>query len=283
MELSQTPPFPDVVEMQDQFDNTAIPTKKRRTATNAAQDTSPRKRNNHTELSGLDTDLQKIRKPSAKAPSRKQHHVKLSLPHDHHHSQPSPVGGQLQTKMLSAVRGSDGENHIPPQSLDPGTSDDETARALRYFSSPHNRGSQHAIQAFFDALPKQAPTDTTYKHRYQALKRAAWSWARDSFSVVDASVSELPDLMQLATEHPQLMEYINYIAASPSAGTWEELLNSRRAEIVYSILGKVLEVHVFGEEAFGATPSQKRTLRMADREMFDADGKHAFIAPPPPL
>ncbi|KAL8863323.1 MAG: hypothetical protein Q9178_000003 [Gyalolechia marmorata] len=84
--------------------------------------------------------------------------------------------------------------------------------------------------------------------------------------------------MELATTQPELMEYINSTTASPQLMDWETLLEKKRADIVYGILGKVLDVHVFGEEMFGATPTQKRLLRSSDRSAMDDDGFNRQIS-----
>ncbi|KAI4173249.1 MAG: hypothetical protein LQ346_008451 [Caloplaca aetnensis] len=192
---------------------------------------------------------------------------------------PSPVDRQLHAETLATIPPSDSESHArpPPGINTPNLNDDdETAEALRYFALPENRTNQQAIQLFFQSFQQKHPqTDATYKHRYQALKQAAWNWAKASFRVPDEP-SPIPpphlNLMELATEHPELMEYINATTAAPDQGTtWEELLDAKRAEVAYCILGKVLEVHVFGEELFGATPHQRKVLRMADLESFDAN------------
>ncbi|KAL8673729.1 MAG: hypothetical protein Q9224_007517, partial [Gallowayella concinna] len=78
--------------------------------------------------------------------------------------------------------------------------------------------------------------------------------------------------MRLATTSPELMEYINSTTSSPQLTDWESLLAKKRAEIVYAILGKALDVHIFGEEMFGATPAQREILQSSDRSKMDHDG-----------
>lgn len=91
-----------------------------------------------------------------------------------------------------------------------------------------------------------------------------------------ASSSPL-DLMELAETHPQLMEYINSTSASPQLTDWETWIEKRKAAIVYAMLGKVIEVHVFGEELYGASESQKALLRKWDRENMDWDGEFFLL------
>ncbi|KAL8993205.1 MAG: hypothetical protein Q9188_007390, partial [Gyalolechia gomerana] len=148
--------------------------------------------------------------------------------------------------------------------------DSEMEQALKYFAKPKNRSSQQALEAFFKSQPEHPRTDVIYKHRYQALRSAAWDWAKIYFSDVSASSPPL-DLMHLLETHPELMEYINSTTSSPHSEVWEQILRLKRAEIVYSILGKVLEMHVFGKELFGATPEEQGLMQAKDYRMRDSD------------
>ncbi|KAI4267024.1 MAG: hypothetical protein LQ337_008559, partial [Flavoplaca oasis] len=123
--------------------------------------------------------------------------------------------------------------------------------------------------ALEDVLANAQPqTPEQISKCYQDLRSAAWEWAKGTFD--HGSLNRL-DLMQLAETNPQLMEYINSTTASPQLTDWETWIGKRKAAIVYAILGKVIEVHVFGEELFGASESQKAHLRKWDREKMDWD------------
>ncbi|KAL8849602.1 MAG: hypothetical protein Q9221_005430 [Calogaya cf. arnoldii] len=133
--------------------------------------------------------------------------------------------------------------------------------------NPDIRFDRKAIeQLLANTHPETLEEITQY---YHDLRSAAWKWAKDTFQY--ASSTPL-DLMHLATTHPELMEYINSTSASPQLVDWETFLAKKRAAIVYAILGKVIDVHVFGEELFGAGPEQKHTLRASDRKTMDHDG-----------
>ncbi|KAI4266142.1 MAG: hypothetical protein L6R38_008931, partial [Xanthoria sp. 2 TBL-2021] len=126
---------------------------------------------------------------------------------------------------------------------------------------PYLRFDHRGIEELLaDAQPR---TPDEMAQCYHDLRSAAWKWAKDTFQYESSTPL---DLMELATSHPELMEYINSTTASPQLTSWETLLQKKRAAIVYSILGKVLDIHVFGEELFGASPEQKYTLRASDRE-----------------
>ncbi|KAL9576726.1 MAG: hypothetical protein Q9212_006867, partial [Teloschistes hypoglaucus] len=114
-------------------------------------------------------------------------------------------------------------------------------------------------------------TDAEFKKQYVRIQAMAWMWALRFFKE-DPSHPFIPsDLSKLATNYPELMEYINMTTSCAPTDTWEQTIHSKQAEIVFSILGKVLEVHVFGEELFGASDKQRRELQEKDEEMMDAD------------
>ena len=134
---------------------------------------------------------------------------------------------------------------------------------------------RYDYQALEDVLANAQPqTPEQISKCYQDLRSAAWEWAKGTFD--HGSLDRL-DLMQLAETNPQLMEYINSTTASPQLTNWETWIGKRKAAIVYAILGKVIEVHVFGEEFFGASESQKAHLRKWDREKMDWDGEFLIL------
>lgn len=121
--------------------------------------------------------------------------------------------------------------------------------------------------------PQGALTDADLEKRHKALKVEAWQWATDNFSGKGPHASEISDLPRLCQNHPELAEYINFLASCPQDETWEEFINSRRTFLAFAVLGKVLEVHVFGPEMFGASDAQVKVLRSRDLEMMHQDGK----------
>ncbi|KAL9012880.1 MAG: hypothetical protein Q9173_002391, partial [Seirophora scorigena] len=232
-----------------------LPRKKPRTATHNVRDTSPGKSMHRAELPGLATSLHTTRKNPRKLTPKKKDQFTAVIPEEAPHDDlMSPVDRPVQSVTVATTQFQ--------QSLDW-----EAEHVRRMFSTPRSRSEPQQMQLYFNTPRTYPSTDEAFKQRYQALRNAAWKWAQDSFPVTDAPL----DLMHLARHAPELMEYINATTAGPCAGAWERLVSSKRAEIVYSILGKALEVHIFGEELFGAAPQQKRKLQMADREMFDAD------------
>lgn len=70
----------------------------------------------------------------------------------------------------------------------------------------------------------------------------------------------------------------SYISEVETVGGWEIFFNSQRSSIVFAVLGKVLEVHVFGHEMFGSSDAQLKALRSLDLEMINLDGVFFSIA-----
>ncbi|KAL9000174.1 MAG: hypothetical protein Q9169_001076 [Polycauliona sp. 2 TL-2023] len=138
-------------------------------------------------------------------------------------------------------------------------------------SFPHLCFDHAVIENLLAHTQPQTPSEIA--QCYHDLRSAAWTWAQETFDH-NASSADPPalNLMDLANTQPELMEHINSTTASPQIMDWEDWIEKRKAAIVYAILGKVIEVHVFGEELFGADDQMKRELRGSDRVGMDEDG-----------
>lgn len=183
-----------------------------------------------------------------------------------------PLDLQLQTEMLSTVPDLSMESHADTAKLSPQSVKIEHG-IIDHFSHPRNHKHQQHMEQFFKSSPQHPRTDAAYKDRYITLRRSAWNWAREFFHNVSGSAAL--DLTQMAAECPELMEYINSTIPSGERDLWEQILHERRAEVIYSILGRALGVHVFGQELFGATPVQRERLQSIDMDMVDSDGMSA--------
>jgi hypothetical protein len=157
-------------------------------------------------------------------------------------------------------------------------------------NNDHQLDSEKREDAFIDiASPDSSPTDLAdkdeeYKQRYLNLKATAWHWASTYFppptSIPGSSQPPL-NLTDLCHSSPQLMEYANYISVCTDTSTWEDVFDKQRTFLVYSILGKLIDVHIFGHEMFGATDEQLHTLRAADEESIMDDGTSSPSDPLP--
>ena len=130
---------------------------------------------------------------------------------------------------------------------------------------------------------KVAPNpDADFQARYLKLKCLAWNWVQNHFPDTTPKTEQPLNLLHLAHTSPQLMEYANWISCCGKKRTWEDVFNKQRSKLVYGILGKMLEVHVFGHEMFGADQAQLQALRELDLELVNRDGKSCFpfLSPP---
>ena len=135
----------------------------------------------------------------------------------------------------------------------------------------------HIVTTQFSRPQKFAPNpDADFQARYLKLKSLAWNWVQNHFSDSTPETKQPLNLLHLAHTSPQLMEYANWISCCGKKRTWEDVFNKQRAKLVYGILGKMLEVHVFGHEMFGADQAQLRALRELDLELVNRDGKPSF-------
>ena len=122
-----------------------------------------------------------------------------------------------------------------------------------------------------NASDSQIESDSNFGQRYRTLKQLAWRWAKSYFCTKGCSAQKPVDLLKLCKDSPKLMEFANYISACADE-PWEYVFNERRHFLVFGILGKMLEVHVFGHEMFGATEEQLKELRETDGQLSMEDG-----------
>lgn len=127
----------------------------------------------------------------------------------------------------------------------------------------------HIVQPAQKRVPNR---DAEFKTRYLEIKSLAWTWVKESFSDITPKAKSSLDLLHLAHNSSELMEYANWISCCGQKRTWEGVFNEQRALLVYGILGKMLEMHVFTHEMFGADKEQLRELRELDMELVNRDG-----------
>lgn len=132
-------------------------------------------------------------------------------------------------------------------------------------------GSQTLVESLFPPHSPQPLTDAEFARRFHDLRASAWALCH----LILPSKPNL-DLVDLGSKSPELVSYINMITALGVGDTWDEQLQNNRAKIAYSVLGKVLEMHVFGHEMFGASEPQAEALRKRDADALESDGMFNF-------
>lgn len=133
--------------------------------------------------------------------------------------------------------------------------------------------TQEDLEKMLPPQPLLPRTDAEFEDRYRGLKTATMKWVKQHFSKDFATPLTPLDLLQISKKSPELIQYINFIASS-GRDSWEDIFVERRIALVYGVLGKAIEIHVFGEEMFGASDRQRTTLRGIDLEMRNLNGKH---------
>ena len=151
---------------------------------------------------------------------------------------------------------------------------------------PYSNLSEEEASSDGDTLPRTetasfepyiTPSSLSQKNlkiftHYHRLKLLSWQWATTHFS--PSTPVPCPNLLRLSTTCPSLLTYVNHISACTNQ-TWEQVFTTHRAMLIYCILGKMLEVHVFGHEAFGISEQQAGVLRGLDLLCVDNDGRYS--------
>ena len=183
-------------------------------------------------------------------------------PGEQNHGSTLPPGNTVQVVVQTPLRHGTGDrtSNSPKRNIDTVTNDkdaDQNDIVTTHFERPQN--------------PITDP-DADFRTRYLEIKSLAWTWVQNYFSDISPEAQRSLDLLHLAHTSPQLMEYVNWISCCGQKRTWEDVFNGQRALLVYGMLGKLLEVHVFGHEMFGADGDQVRELRELDMELVNRDG-----------
>ncbi|MCJ1468466.1 hypothetical protein MMC07_007095 [Pseudocyphellaria aurata] len=131
--------------------------------------------------------------------------------------------------------------------------------------------TQRDLEQWLPPQPLLPRTDADFEVRYGELKAAVMKWVEEHFSKDFEKPPTALDLLQISKKAPELIQYINFIASSGN-DSWEQIFVERRIALVYGVLGKAIEIHVFGEEMFGASDMQRTTLRRIDLEMLNLNG-----------
>ncbi|KAI9719428.1 MAG: hypothetical protein M1812_003499 [Candelaria pacifica] len=118
-------------------------------------------------------------------------------------------------------------------------------------------------------------SDQEYSEAIHTLKHFSKVWCNTYFTyklIFASKPNSHFNLPELANMSPELITYANYITSGNP--NWEDLflIPNQRAALVYGILGKVLEVWVFGPLLFGATKEQTNALEALENVCAHVDG-----------
>ncbi|KAL9614212.1 MAG: hypothetical protein Q9167_001300 [Letrouitia subvulpina] len=176
----------------------------------------------------------------------------------------NPSPNQPDIQLLSELQSAAGNMIVGPSRKEP---KDRGLDVLLLDKVQQVSGSQTLIESFFPPHSPHPRTDAELARRFHDLRVSAWALCL----LIPPSEQAL-DLVNLGNESPELVSYINMLTALGVGDTWDEQLQYNRIKIAYSVLGKVLEMHVFGHEMFGASELQVEALRRGDADALESDG-----------
>lgn len=132
----------------------------------------------------------------------------------------------------------------------------------------------------FRPHPTLPRTDQHFEDAIIVLKKMMNAWSRQYFynQLSDAERQNF-NLYRLAQSSPELMKHAAWIAAGGDLEKWKSHFVGNRSSLVFGILGKTLEVEVFGHTMFGATDAQLATLASMDLALLKVDGASLLSLP----
>ncbi|KAL6713820.1 hypothetical protein ACLMJK_008314 [Lecanora helva] len=183
---------------------------------------------------------------------------------------PTPIHSHFPTGLPQEWLGSDDSEKATQEEEDEILAGSQTIKGKGKQTSHQTEQTQPPKRNDSNA-PEEAPqpktnADAEFYRFYLAIKRYAWDWSTKYFP----PTSQPLNLLELCESHPQLMEYANYLSACTNK-TWEDVFNEQRHLLVYCIIGKTLEVHVFGQELIGGSAQQIEEMRRYDAESIMKD------------
>ena len=188
------------------------------------------------------------------------------------------VGFDNDVEMEDAPPQNDRSRHRPvPLTIKPQSQDKLTLR------NPHPWPPSPKMLPFSSgghSHPRIARTDVEFEEMFEDLRNMIWNWSKTFFTSSTANLSNL-NIGKLAKQEPQLIQYLNHVITS--SNNFELTIRCHLPIIVYGIIAKSLEVHVFGHEMFGATKAQLNILRKIDIELAHEDSKHNWTVSNRPL
>ncbi|KAI4217926.1 MAG: hypothetical protein L6R40_008813, partial [Gallowayella cf. fulva] len=203
----------------------------------------------------------------------------------------TPIEEDFFTPHKSGIQSS-------PRTSPPTSTTIPLARILSEQQTLDSPTTTTTTQSPHPALPR---TDQEFEDAIALLKRNIRTWCRTHFAYENPSPTSSSSSATTTTTTttssnilnkdqeiyhnndsnnnpsptPELLEYINYVGDSSTLNQSSDLPSLdpiRRAALVHGILGKAIEVWVFGDLMFGATASQKKVLEAMEVELRGIDG-----------
>lgn len=126
--------------------------------------------------------------------------------------------------------------------------------------------------------PSLPRTDGEFRHRYNELLIGIFKWACKYFSSYKEERYDLANFWK----YDELTRYIDSIAVTTGPKLlWEDVIQTLTPRLVMGLIMKVIQIHIFGLELFGASENRLLIMRLAD--MLRREPDHECIPPSSPL
>ena len=141
-------------------------------------------------------------------------------------------------------------------------------------------GDQWGIDRFLNASPEPEAVEEHFKELHNLIKNFIFNWY-DFEEPVHLNGRPHTDERPLESlEREASKELKHYITCHASGGPtgvdgWERLFQDKesREAVMYGVIAKALEEHVFGELLFGAGKEHKKHLEEQEADYAEKDGK----------
>lgn len=145
--------------------------------------------------------------------------------------------------------------------------------------------TQHVLQDFetlqpqplqftFPEHPDEDRSDEWYVTEFRVLFRRIFKFSSDFFGLHDIDVGEFHQPWA-AGMTPEFIRHVEDVAeADPMDGSWDTLLRNtvQREWLIVAVIMRILEIHVFGADLWGAEPEQKALLLDLERALLTREG-----------
>jgi hypothetical protein len=130
------------------------------------------------------------------------------------------------------------------------------------------------LQFLFPAHPHEDRSDEWFIAQFRKLFRRISRFAHDYFGLHDIDAGEFHQPWA-AGMAPEFLRYVEQVAeADPMISSWDKLLQdtAQREWLIVAVLTRILEIHVFGADLWGADTQEKELLLGLERALLTREG-----------
>lgn len=130
------------------------------------------------------------------------------------------------------------------------------------------------LQYMFEGHPREDRSDEWFIKSFDGLYQRIFNFSHDYFGLHDLDQGEFFQPWAVGMT-PEFIRHVEEVAvADPADGGWDALLRStiQRRQLITAIIARILEIHVFGADLWGADAQEKELLLGLERALLDSDG-----------